>query len=78
MEQWLTEIFGKEALTPLYAVERAQSSFSTTTTWESTATTPGKVTKLQGEIITRLARERRNIQFNGTRIFLYTNIFEKL
>lgn len=73
MEQWLTDTFGKEAFTHLYAVERAHRV-------PTRPLPPGHppcpmlailLNFRDREIILRLAGEHRNVQFNGTRISFY-------
>ena len=73
VEAWLQEVFGKDVFTPFYSVERAHRV-------PPRPLPPGNpprtmLAKLLNfkdkEIILRLARERRNIQFNGVRVSFY-------
>lgn len=74
VEQWMTDIFGKEAFTHLYAVERAYRI-------PARPLLPGypphpPLARLPNysnrEIILRLAREKRNIQFKWHKSLLLT------
>lgn len=73
VEKWLMEIFGKEAFTSLYAVERAYRV-------PMRPLPPGNPPRhilaqmlhyRDREIILRLSREKPNVQLNGARISFY-------
>lgn len=73
VEQWLMDTFGKEAFTHLYAVERTHR-VPTRPLPLGHPPRPVLARLLNyrdREIIIRLARECRNIQFNGARISFY-------
>ena len=73
VEQWMAEVFGKDSFTHLYAVERAHRV-------PTRPLPPGNPPRpilarllnyRDREIILRLAREKKNVQFNGTRVSFY-------
>lgn len=73
IEQWLQDIFGKEAFTSLFAVERAHRT-------PPRPLPPGNLPRSMlarllnykdHEIILKLARERGSVHFNGTKISFY-------
>lgn len=70
MEQWLQDLFGKEAFTPLFAVERAYR----TPTQPLPPDLPSRsmlamlLNYKDREIILRLARKKGSVQLNGTKV----------
>lgn len=73
IEQWMADVFGKEAFTHLYAVEWAHR-VPTRRLPPGSPPRPilARLLNYQDrEIILRLAREKRNIQYNGTQISFY-------
>lgn len=72
-EQWMADVFGKEAFTHLCAVERAHR-IPTRPLPPGSPPRPMLARLLNyrdRESVLRLAREKRNIQYNGTRISFY-------
>lgn len=73
VEQWLLQVFGKEAFTLLYSVERAHRVPPRhLPPGHPPRTMIARLLNYKGkEIVLRQARERRNVQFNGARISFY-------
>lgn len=78
VENCLLEVFGKEAFTPLYSVERAHSVPPLPPGHPPHTILSILLNYKDKQIVLRLAREKRHILHNGARISFYPDFLAEV